>query len=103
MKRIAGVVALIAAAVAVASLIGLADAKAGSTASVRVPRVSGLRLDNAEIRLLARGLRYREHGGGLFGIVVKHKWQVCVALPGAGKRVPRGTRVHLYVARPGSC
>jgi hypothetical protein len=100
-RRIAGVITLVAAAVVAASLIGSAYARAGTAASVRVPRVSGLRLDTAEIRLLARGLRFREHGGGLFGILVKHNWQVCVALPGSGTRVARRARVQLYV-RPGS-
>lgn len=102
-RKIAGVITLIAAAVIAASFIASAHAQTGTAASVRVPRVSGLRLDTAEIRLLARGLRFREHGGGMFGILVKHNWQVCVALPGSGKRVARGTRVQLYVGRPGSC
>jgi hypothetical protein len=49
--------------------------------------------------LPSKGLRYRERGGGVFGIVAKSSWRVVSPSPRAGARVKRGTRVTLYVDR----
>jgi len=49
--------------------------------------------------LLSKGLRYRERGGSVYGIVVKSNWRVVSQSPRAGARVKRGTRVTLYVDR----
>jgi PASTA domain len=49
--------------------------------------------------LHARGLKVRERGGGVFGIIVKSGWVVTDQTPRAGKRVRRGSRVTVYVDR----
>ena len=102
-----GVVAAVAVIAGSASLQGggVASAKASTSqsASVRVPRVVGKRLDIAEAMLRSRGLRPVEHGGGWFGIVVKHNWQVCFQSPAGGKVTRSRGAVSLYVARPGQC
>lgn len=100
---------LIAAAsiFAVASLtvgVSLSGASRSSQAtSVRVPNVTGTYLNVAERRLITRGLIPVEHGGGIFGIVIKADWQVCIQTPPGGKLVRRGSRVNVYVSRPGRC
>jgi beta-lactam-binding protein with PASTA domain len=66
---------------------------------VKVPKLRCRRLDVAEDILRSKGLRVRERGGGVFGIVVKSNWRVVTQSPSAGTRVPRGTRVTLYVDR----
>jgi beta-lactam-binding protein with PASTA domain len=104
MKKVLGLVAVMALLISLGA-VGLGTALGGDNAAtaVRVPRVTGLRLDTAELRLMARGLRYKEHGGGFFGIVVRHNWQVCFQTPSGGAHVSRGTRVQLFVSRPGQC
>jgi beta-lactam-binding protein with PASTA domain len=101
MRKVLAAIAAMAVLVAIGAMA--APAAEQSKTSVRVPKVTGLRLDNAEIRLMGSGLRYKEHGGGFFGIVVPHNWQVCVQLPRSGARVAARTRVQLYVSRPGQC
>lgn len=62
-----------------------------------VPRLAGDRLDVAEDKLSQVGLRYKEIGGGTFGIVVKSNWIVCHTEPAAG--VHTSGRVRLIVDR----
>jgi hypothetical protein len=71
--------------------------------STTVPALSGKRLDVAEMMLGQRGLRWREVGGGMFGILVKSNWVVCMTMPGRGARVGSYARVSLVVDRPGNC
>jgi beta-lactam-binding protein with PASTA domain len=102
MRLILGSLAALVAAMAVGA--GTVTAASRTTAArVRVPYVMHLRLDRAERTLRRHHLRYKEHGGGVFGIIVKHNWEVCFQSPRPGKRVSAGTRVALYVARPGQC
>jgi hypothetical protein len=102
-----GVVAVAVVVAGSASLhgSGVATAKASTrqSASVRVPGVVGKRLDIAEAMLRLRGLRPVEHGGGFFGIIVKHNWQVCFQSPAGGKVIRSRGAVSLYAARPGQC
>jgi beta-lactam-binding protein with PASTA domain len=70
-----------------------------SVGKVKVPQLRCRRLDVAEDMLHSKGLRVRERGGGVFGIVVKSNWRVVTQSPRAGSRVPRGTRVTVYVDR----
>ena len=62
----------------------------------RVPDVRGERLDLAEARLEARGLRWEEIGGGAFGVIVRSNWYVDEQIPKPGKRA---TTVRLVVER----
>jgi hypothetical protein len=64
-----------------------------------VPNESGERLDVAENDLRSHGLRYREVGGGTFGIVVKSNWMVCETHRAAGAPVSKHARVELIVDR----
>jgi len=66
-----------------------------------VPSVVGKRLDVAELKLHANGIRYKEIGGGVFGIIVRSNWQVCQQLPKAGSVT--NARIKLVVDRPGNC
>jgi len=97
----AGMIALVLVSATTVAVAGTRSAR--TTASLRVPRVQGLRLDIAEAMLRLRGLRPVEHGGGYFGIVVKHNWQVCIQSPAAGRVVSAGSRVSVFVTRPGEC
>ena len=84
----------------VVTLLGLA-APAGAgpmpKGKVVVPNVVHKRLDVAELMIRGRGLKIREVGGGVFGIVVKSNWIVCQTIPKAGVRVTAGSRVNLIV------
>ena len=62
----------------------------------RVPDVRGERLDLAEARLEARGLRWEEIGGGAFGVIVRSNWYVEEQIPPPGKPA---TTVKLVVER----
>jgi hypothetical protein len=73
--------------------------KAAANASVTVPNQVGERLDVAEETLLSHGLRYKEVGGGSFGVVVKSNWTVCESRPSGGAQVRKHTRVALIVDR----
>lgn len=103
MKFIAA--AAVAVALAVPALAPASTPTAGSpeatghAASVVVPKLRCRRLDVAEDILRSRGLRYKEVGGGLFGVVVKSNWRVIRQSPAAGSRVRRGKTVKLYVGR----
>jgi myo-inositol-hexaphosphate 3-phosphohydrolase len=79
-----------------------AESTSGSSSSAAssghaVPRLTGERLDVAEDKLTQTGLRYKEIGGGTFGIVVKSNWTVCQTEPAAGSRT--SGRVRLIVDR----
>ena len=52
----------------------------------RVPDVRDERLDIAEARLRDRGLEWTELGGGVLGILVRSKWQVCDQDPRPGTK-----------------
>jgi hypothetical protein len=67
--------------------------------TVTVPRLHCRRLDRAEDMLRSRGLKFRERGGGVFGIVVKSNWVVTGQSPRGGAHVHSGTRVTVYVDR----
>jgi hypothetical protein len=62
-----------------------------------VPDVTGQRLDVAELHLRAKHIRYREVGGGTFGILVRSNWTVCEQEPQAGTAA--NGRVSLIVDR----
>jgi len=71
---------------------------AGDATSVPiVPDVTGRRLDVAELHLRAKHIRYREVGGGTFGIVVRSNWTVCQQEPRPGTAA--NGRVSLIVDR----
>jgi hypothetical protein len=91
-------------AVAIAVTLAVAEAGKGAPSvvpsaarAVVVPRLIGQRLDVAEYKLVAVGLRYKEIGGGTFGILVPSNWKVCQQIPSGGAKVAKGTRVALIV------
>lgn len=73
------------------------DSDGGS--SVDVPDETGERLDVAEDDLRSNNLRYKELGGGTFGIVVRSNWTVCKQKPGARESVSENAKVKLIVDR----
>ena len=78
-------------------LLALVLAGCGATPRAKlVPDVRGQRLDVAEARLDARGLRWEELGGGVFGVLVRSNWYVEDQVPLPGKRA---TTVRLVVVR----
>lgn len=85
---------LVVAALASTSASAMTSLPAASR--VTVPKLHCYRLDRAEDALHRRGLKVRERGGGIFGIVVKSNWVVTSQNPRGGTRVKRGTRVTLY-------
>jgi hypothetical protein len=64
---------------------------------VTTPDLVGERLDVAEADLRDRHIRYRELGGGTFGIVVPSNWTVCEQRPAPGTQNPG--RVTVIVDR----
>ena len=76
-------------------------ASGGRSAGPSMPDLVGERLDRAEERLDARGIRHDTEGGGLFGVIVGSSWEVCDTQPSAGERV-RDVAL-LAVERPGEC
>jgi hypothetical protein len=68
-----------------------------TTSAPIVPDVTGQRLDVAELHLRAKHIRYREVGGGTFGILVRSNWTVCQQEPQAGTAA--NGRVSLIVDR----
>jgi beta-lactam-binding protein with PASTA domain len=76
--------------------LALVTAGCGGGEPHRVPDVTGERLDVAQDRLDAIGLRYETVGGGALGVVVRSHWTVCSQEPKAGT-VARA--VHLVVDR----
>lgn len=71
------------------------------SAPPKVPKLKGERLDVAEDLLDEKGLKYKEVGGGSFGVVDTSAWEVCETRPKAGKRTK--ATVKLVVDRPGEC
>ena len=65
--------------------------------------MTGSYLNVAENRLAASHLIPVEKGGGIFGIIIKADWQVCIQSPSPGRTVAVGSRVTLFVSRPGRC
>jgi beta-lactam-binding protein with PASTA domain len=94
--------AALAAAIAVGA-ISVSQANARAATTTRVPNVTGKRLDIAERQLEARGLIPVEKGGGIFGIIVKADWVVCIQTPSAGRSVRAGSHVTVFASRPGRC
>jgi beta-lactam-binding protein with PASTA domain len=79
------------------ALLGVAAAVAGcGPGRHAAPDVRGKRLDVAQARLDAVGLRYDTVGGGTFGVVVRSHWFVCEQEPKPGKVTKT---VRLIVAR----
>ena len=74
-----------------------ADGDSGGGAEV--PDETGERLDVAEDDLRSNNLRYKEIGGGTFGIVVRANWTVCKQKPRGGTAVSENTRIKLIVDR----
>jgi beta-lactam-binding protein with PASTA domain len=102
MKRLFVLLAVVAT-VASAAIGAVAGPASASASSVRVPNVTGRYLDVAENQLMASRLIPVEKGGGMFGIVVKSAWQVCFQTPTAGHAVVPGSKVTVFVSRPGNC
>jgi len=71
-----------AATVLAAAAVVLAGCGGGK--AHRAPSVVGQRLDLAQDRLDAVGLRYDTIGGGTFGVVIRSHWFVCEQEPHAG-------------------
>lgn len=82
--------------VTVGALLSLAGCGGGAAQPRRVPDVRDERLDVAEARLRDRGLEWEELGGGVLGILVRSKWQVCDQDPGPGTKA---RTVRLVVER----
>jgi beta-lactam-binding protein with PASTA domain len=40
-----------------------------------------------------------DHGGGLFGVLVEHNWQVSSQTPAAGTKLEQGSTVHVDIER----
>jgi hypothetical protein len=88
----------------IASAFSVAPALAANSHSqTKLPSLSGKRLDVAELLLTSSGLRFKELGGGTFGIIVKSNWIVCETLPHSPGTVAPHSRVTLVVARRGDC
>jgi hypothetical protein len=92
MKRI--VVATVAAVALLAPSASstLAKSEPAAHAARKAPNVRCMRLDRAERKLRRLGYRIKEHGGGLFGIIVKADWVVV-------HQSQRGNTVHLTAGR----
>ena len=82
------------------SSLALAAAGCGAREPQRhatyIPDVTGESLEDAKEELDAAQLAYEVNGGGTFGVVVDHFWQVCEQTPAGGER---GRKVELYVER----
>jgi|tagenome__1003787_1003787.scaffolds.fasta_scaffold20978006_3 hypothetical protein len=98
MKRVLTVTLLVLAALSLASSAPastpgqLANGEPSAHAARKAPNVRCMRLDRAERKLRRLGFRTREHGGGLFGIIVKADWVVV-------HQSQRGNTVHLTAGR----
>jgi hypothetical protein len=65
-----------------------------------VPQLVGQPLDVARQRLeRARFDLAIDHGGGVFGVVVEHNWQVVSQTPAAGTKLEQGSTVHVDIER----
>ena len=67
--------------------------------STRVPSVVGQRLDVALDRLERSRFTVDVEGGGLFGIVEEHNWEVVEQSPPGGAMLEQGSQVKLRVER----
>ncbi len=95
--------ALLVGGVAAAGATPATGVKAEDSAKAKVPKLTNQRLDVAEALLQASHLRWKEIGGGTFGIIVKSNWFVCETLPSGGSAVPVRSVVSVVVARRGDC
>jgi beta-lactam-binding protein with PASTA domain len=106
MRRLLLDLALVLSACALAALVAAPRTVASperTVAKVRVPNVVGFRLDRATRTLHAAGLRVNEECSGLFGCIIKSRWQVCEQDPRPGTRVGRYSVVVVYAERRGEC
>jgi hypothetical protein len=92
MKRIALASVAAVALLAPTTSSSLAKDTPSAHASRKAPSVRCMRLDRAERKLHRLGFRTREHGGGLFGIIIKADWVVV-------HQSQRGSTVHLTAGR----
>jgi hypothetical protein len=83
-------------AVVLISLVALLVGCGQTVEPKKVPNVRGERLDVAEARLDARGLRWEEVGGGTFGVIVRSHWYVREQIPAPGNKA---ATVRLFVER----
>jgi hypothetical protein len=67
--------------------------------TTRVPPLVGQRLDVALDRLERSKFTADVEGGGLFGIVEEHNWEVVEQSPGPGTMLEQGSQVTLLVQR----
>ena len=67
--------------------------------STRVPAIVGQRLDVALDRLQRAKFTADVEGGGLFGIVEEHNWEVVEQSPTPGTMLEQGSQVTLHVER----
>jgi PASTA domain len=67
--------------------------------STRVPSLAGQRLDVALDRLERSRFTADVEGGGLFGIVEEHNWEVVEQSPAPGTMLEQGSQVTLRVRR----
>jgi PASTA domain len=67
--------------------------------TTRVPPLVGQRLDVALTRLQRARFTADVDGGGLFGIVEEHNWQVVEQTPAPGMMLEQGSEVRLRVER----
>jgi beta-lactam-binding protein with PASTA domain len=84
------------AAPAFLACAALVAAGCGSVSSKPLPKVTGQSLDVAEANLDALDLHYSVVGGGVFGVVIRSRWQVCRQAPASGVVA---SKVTLFVAR----
>jgi beta-lactam-binding protein with PASTA domain len=65
-----------------------------------VPDLVGQPLDVARDRLeRSKFDMVVDHGGGVFGVVVEHNWQVSAQTPSAGTQLEQGSTVHVDIDR----
>ena len=65
-----------------------------------VPQLVGQPLDVARQRVeRAKFDLVIDHGGGLFGVLVEHNWQVTSQTPDAGTKLEQGSTVHVDIER----
>ena len=68
--------------------------------STDVPQLVGQPLDVARQRLeRAKFDLAVDHGGGLFGVLVEHNWQVASQTPDPGTKLEQGSTVHVDIER----
>lgn len=68
--------------------------------STAVPQLVGQPLDVARGRLERSKFALAvDHGGGIFGVVVEHNWQVTAQRPDAGTQLEQGSTVHVDIDR----